>query len=84
MLDANRQSHIAVGDPAGGAVRLAELGVRCRRRMDGEASGIADVGDVVEHFQRIDKPGSGFFSAFNVEADQRALASLEVGIRTPF
>ncbi len=51
----------------------------CRRRgMDGEAARVADIGDVVEHLQRVDEAPSRLRAALELEADERAIAALEI------
>ena len=48
MLDADREAHIAVRHAGRLLLFGRELRVRGRRRMDGEAARVADIGDVIE------------------------------------
>src|SRR4029453_18879894 len=80
MLDADGKPHIALGHAGGELLRGRQLRVRGRRRMDGEAARIADVGDVVEQLQRIDELAAGLLAALQLEADETAEAALQVGL----
>ena len=55
VFDSDRQAHIAGGDPGGGLFvgRQLRMGGRCG--VDGQAARIADIGDVIEQFQRVDE-----------------------------
>src|SRR5215469_12043126 len=59
MLDANREPHITLGDAAGVLLLRRELRMRRRGRMDGKTPGIADIGNVVMHLERVDEPPTG-------------------------
>ena len=48
--------------------------------MDREAARVADIGDVVEHLQRVDEAPPGIDAALQLEADQPAIAALQIGI----
>ncbi len=52
--------------------------MRGRRRMNGEAPRVADIGDVVEQLQRIDEAPPRLLAALEFEADEPAIAALEV------
>src|SRR5262249_20184643 len=78
MLDADGEAHVVFGHArpqllCGGQLRVS----RCRR-MNGEAAGIADIGDVVEHLQRVDELAAGLLAALQFEADEAAEASLQI------
>ena len=45
-------------------------------RMNGEAARVADIGDVIEHLQRVDEAAAGLLAAGEFEADQAAQARL--------
>src|SRR5215471_21184567 len=51
-----------------------------RRRMDGEAARIADIGDVVEELEGVDEAPSGFLAARELEAQEPAQATLHVSL----
>lgn len=53
-------------------------------RMDGERSSIADIGDMIEHFQAIDEFAAGLFAFLELEAQQRSIAALQIGVRAAF
>src|SRR5690606_41790410 len=55
--------------------------MRCRRRMDGEAAHVADIGDMIEQLQAVDELATRFGAAFQLEAEQAAEAALEIGLR---
>ena len=55
-----------------------ELGVSCGCWMDRERLGISEVGDVGEHFQRVDELGSRFGSTFDSEDHDTATFSAEI------
>ena len=46
--------------------------------MNGEAARIADVGDMVKQLQIVDKPPTCFQPAFKLEAQQAAVAAVQV------
>ena len=51
--------------------------------MDRQAARVADVGDVVEQLQRVDELAPGLGAALQLEADQAAVAALQVGVGAP-
>ena len=81
VLDADRQTHVAVGDAGREPVFGRQLRVRRGRRMDGERAGIADIGDVIEELQRVDEAAAGLLPSGNLEADQAAETAVQIGTR---
>jgi len=59
MLDADRQADIAGADAGGALLVLGQLRMGGAGRVDGEAAGVADIGDVVEQLQRVDEAAAG-------------------------
>src|SRR4029078_9091883 len=80
MLDAHRQAHIAVRHTTRELLLFGELRVCCRRRMDGEASRVADIVDMIVKLQRVDELAPCFLAAGQLEADQPAEVALEVPV----
>src|SRR6202040_3425659 len=80
MLDAERQPDIAVGDAGLQLLLRRQLRMGRRRGMDREAARISDIGDVVEHRQRIDEAPPGILAALQFEAEQPAIAALQIGV----
>src|SRR6185312_984876 len=78
MLDADRQAHIAGGDAGCRLFGLGKLGVCSAGRMDRQAARIADIGDVIEHLQRIDEAAAGIGTPGELEAQQAALPARQV------
>ena len=76
MLQAHRQPHIAGRHAGGVLVFLAQLRMRRRGRMNGERARIADIGDMVEHLERVDETFARFHAARQLEADKSAAAAL--------
>ena len=54
-----------------------------RGRVDGQRARVADIGDVIEHLQVVDELAPGVAAALQLEADQPAVAALEIGIGAP-
>ncbi len=81
VLEADRKAHIAIGHAGCDLIAGAELGMRRGRGVDGEASRIADIGDVVEQLKRVDEAPSGFLACRQLEADKAAIAALQVFVR---
>ena len=48
--------------------------------MDREATRVADIGDVVEHLQRVDKAAAGIEATLELKADKPAIAALQIGV----
>src|ERR1043166_2051521 len=80
MLDAERQADIAVGDAGLQLLLGGQLRMRRRRRMNREAARIADIGDVIEHLERVDKAPPGILAALQFEAEQPAIAALQISV----
>src|SRR5690348_5805385 len=55
VLDAEREADITVGDPGLQLLLGRQLGVGRARWVDREAAGVTDIGDMVEHLQRVDE-----------------------------
>ena len=81
MLQADRQPDIALRDTGGELLLRTELGMGCRRRVNGKAAGIADIGDVIKELQRVDEPLACRSSALQFEADQTAKPTRQVSMR---
>src|SRR5271165_7667263 len=81
MLDADRQAHVALGHAGRELFCGRELRVGRRRRVDDERASVADVGDVIEEFQRVDELWSRFAPAPELEADEAALPAAQVFFR---
>src|SRR5690606_18565089 len=85
VLNADRQAHIAFRHARSRQLFPLQLRMRCRRRMDGEAAHVADIGDMIEQLQAVDELATRFSAAFQLEAEQAAEAALEIGLRpSPF
>ena len=80
VLQADRKPHIALGHAGRELLCWAELRMRRGRGMNGEASRIADIGDVVEQLQRVDEAPPGFLARRQLEADEAAIAALQIFI----
>ena len=48
--------------------------------MDGEAARVADIGDMEQQLQRVDKRPPGLLAALELEAHQRAIATVQIGV----
>jgi hypothetical protein len=53
-----------------------------RRRVDRQAAGIADICDMIEHLQSVDKAAASLATAPQLEADETAIATLQIGVVT--
>src|SRR5690606_35703108 len=80
MLDADRQAHITFGHAGLLLLVGRQLRMRSRRREDGKRAYIADIGDVVDHLQRVDEALARRAAAFQLETEKAAIAALEVGL----
>ena len=80
VLDADRQAYIAIGDPGLQLLFGGQLRMRRRCRMNREAARIADIGDVVEHLERIDKAPPGIPASLQFEAEEPAISALQIGV----
>ena len=76
------QAHIVLGDAGLQLLLRGQLRMGRGRRMDGEAAGVADVGDVVEQPERVDEAPAGLAAAPQFESDQAAIAAPQVGVGT--
>src|SRR5512138_3717449 len=80
MLDAYRQAYVAIRNTARELLLFGELRVRCRRRVNGEAARVADVGDMIVKLQRVDELAACVLAAGQLKADQPAELALEVPV----
>ena len=55
MLDADREANVVVGHAGRELFFGRELRVGGGRRMDGERTRVADIGDVIEELERVDE-----------------------------
>src|SRR5580700_896274 len=83
MLDADRQANIVVRHAGRLLLCWRELRVRGGRRMDGERARIADIGDVIEEFQRVDEFAPRLLAALDLEPDEAAQPALEIFFSPP-
>ena len=74
------QAHQVRGHAGGDLLRLVELGVRGRRRMDGQAPDVADVGQVAEQLESLDEAAAGLDAALDAEGQDGAAALGEVAL----
>jgi len=66
-LHADRQAH-DIGAGAGGVLlRLGELAVRRRGRVDDQRAGVADIGEMREQLAALDNPDARFIAALDAE-----------------
>src|ERR1700722_10794990 len=72
MFDSHREADVTVGNTGRMLVLDGKLRMRGRRRMNRQAAGIADVGDMVEELQPVDETASGLTAACQFEADEAA------------
>ena len=80
MLDADRETDIALGHACRCLLLGRQLRMRRRGRVDRKAPGIADIGDVVVHLERVDEPPARLQPALQLEADEPLAASLKVPV----
>tara|TARA_B110000305_G_scaffold87231_1_gene98343 strand:+ start:4018 stop:4563 length:546 start_codon:yes stop_codon:yes gene_type:complete len=78
VLDADGEADEFGLDAAGELLFGGELGVSGGGGMDRERFGVSKVGDVGEHFQRVDELGSCFGSTFDSEDHDTAAFSAEI------
>src|SRR6202046_1822004 len=52
--------------------------MRGGRRMDRQAARVADIGDVIEHFARIDETAAGLLATGEFKTDETAQSALEI------
>ncbi len=78
MLDADREAHITFRHAGRHLLRGRELRMRGRRGMDRKAAHIADIGDVIKELQRVDEAPPGLAPARELEADEAAVAALQI------
>src|SRR5215471_20923919 len=63
MLDSDRQAHIGVGNTGLCLLLGRELRMRRRCWMNGKRADVANIGDVIEHHQLVDKFPPGIAAA---------------------
>src|SRR5262249_36058708 len=73
-----REAHIVVADAGERLLLGRELAVSGAGRVDRQALGVADVGQVREQLQAINKRGTGRFSTLDAEAQDAALAPRQI------
>ncbi len=78
MFDADGETDIARRNARLELVFRRQLRVRRRGRVDREASGVADIGDVVVQFERIDETAASLAAGFEFEAYQATIATREI------
>ena len=83
MLQPDRKAHIARRHPRSALLGLAQLLMGGRRGMDRQRARIADIRNMVEEFQRVDKGTTRLDTAGQLEPDQRAEAALKKGVSAP-
>ena len=81
MLDADREPDEPFADATRMLLLGRELRMGRRRRVDGQAAGVADIGNVVVHLQCIDETPAGRQAALQLEAHQPATATLQICLR---
>ena len=82
MLDTDRQTDIALIYTCRFLFLGRQLRMRCRSRMNGQRTGITDIGDMMEQFQRVDKGFTCFQTTFQFKPDKAAIATFEILIGT--
>ena len=78
VLDADGEAYEFGGDASGGLLFGGELGMGGSGRMNGEAAGVADVGQVGEQLKLVDKLLTGLGATFDAEDDHGAAFAAEV------
>src|SRR6516164_620402 len=70
-FEADREAyHIGAG-PGRQSLLVAQLTMRRRRRMQDQAAGVADIGEVREQVHALDQLDPGFVAAFDAESKDR-------------
>ena len=77
-LEADGQADQVGGDAGGGLLGLGQLRVGGRRRVDGQAADVADVGQVAEQLEPLDEAPARLLAALDAEGEDRAATSREV------
>ena len=72
MFQPDREPDHVVAQAHGGELRLAQLQMRGRGRVDHQRLGVADIGQVRGEPARLDEPRTRNAPAFDAEADDRA------------
>ena len=78
VLDADRQSDGSRTDAGSSQLLLAQLPVRCARRMNDEALGVAHVREVRPERYTADEVLTGFTAASDIEGEHGACAARQV------
>src|SRR5664280_2839369 len=71
-LDANRETHEIGADARRGLLRLAQLGVCRRSRVDRQALGVANVREVTEEFETFDEALAGLNATIDAKGENRS------------
>ena len=74
VLEADRDPHHVLRHAGRELLRLVELAMRRRRRMDDERSRVADVGEVAHQLRRLDEADAGGEAALDAEREQAGRA----------
>ena len=69
VFDADRKANIPFGDAGRQLVFDGKLRMGGARRVNGQATGIADIGDVIEHPEGVDEALAGIDAAPQLESD---------------
>ncbi len=80
VLNSYGEAHVSWFDTGGKLLVYRQLRMSCRRRMDCEAARVADIGDMVEKLQGIDKPPARFKTTLQFEYDQPAVPATKIRI----
>ncbi len=76
VFETDREAHRLGLDARLAQLVVGELRVRRRSRMDDQALGVADVGEMTPQLQRVDETTPGFAAAAQTEREDRAHAAV--------
>ena len=79
-LEADREAHHVRGAPRRVELCRGELGVRGRRRVDGEGARVADVGHVRDELQAVDESGTRLLAVVGLDAEDDNPAALALDV----
>src|SRR5260221_6029236 len=71
-LHPDREAHNVGTGTGGGLLRLGELAMGRRGRVEDERAGVADIGEVREELAALDDPDAGLVAAPDTEGEGRA------------
>src|ERR1700722_6772451 len=80
VFEADRKAHVTGRDAGRELLVRRQLLMRSRRWMNGERACVADVGDMVEKFERVDELTPRLYAALEFEADQAAVTALKIHV----